>query len=646
VKERQRSSLLTLVRREEDSLDEIKIALENPDASENHNKYFVPIIELFHVNGEQKRNIDLELTRHFPKRLIERILLVAPPEADSGMFEFDTAKRGRYWNFPPYGLGIIASHLRLEGISVQIVNLNHVVLKACNLAKSKVEFDFDKVWKNELAREIEVLEPDIVGITCMFSQSHTSAVRVCNEIKRLRPNLPIAIGGVHITNCFIEDVTVNSFLDDFKTCDFLFPYESELAFKKFIKIVNQEMPSNELAQICFNSSDPKLYLPNNILPEENEINIIPAHDLMDSTELASYGTIGSFYCLTPQDTRFSTVLMNRGCRAQCTFCSVRNFNGVGVRHRSVQSIIDELLILRNEYQIGHIMWLDDDFLHDRKKTLQLFSEMVKQNVGITWDCTNGVIASSCTDEIIEAAAESGCLGLNIGVESGNPDILRKIKKPGNVNTFLKAAEVLRKHEKINTRVFLIIGFPGETRSMMLDTVNLAMAMDLDWYNITIYQPLPNTPMFETMVQDGLIDDVSFENIRYSSGPYGKIRQKAERNLFVSDSLDEIWFRMNYYLNFERLYKVESPVKLHQQFKYVQNIAYLVARDDAFAMYFCGYMQKKVLGNIDKGLTDRLEDCLLSSVYWRTRFDEFNLSLDHLKEAQFPGVKQTISLSGT
>ena len=623
-------------------MKKIKATLEGSDALESHNKCFAPLIELFHINNEQKRNIDSELARHFPDRLIERILFVAPPEADLDMFEFDTAKRGRYWNFPPYGLGIIASHLRHEGMIVQIVNLNHRVLKACNLAGSEVEFDFDTVWKNELAREIKVFAPDLVGITCMFSQSHTPAVKLCNEIKRLRSDLPIAIGGVHITNCFIEDLTVNSFLDDFKACDFLFPYESELAFKKFIKVVNQEVPSNELAQICFNSSVPKLYLSNKIFPEENEIDVIPAHDLMDSTELASYGTIGSFYCLTPQDTRFSTVLMNRGCRAQCTFCSVRNFNGVGVRHRSVQSIIDELLILRNEYQIGHIMWLDDDFLHDRKKSLQLFNEMVKQDIGITWDCTNGVIASSCTDEIIEAAVESGCLGLNIGVESGNPDILRRIKKPGNVNTFLKAAEVLRRHEKINTRVFLIIGFPGETKRMMLDTVDLALAMDLDWYNITIYQPLPNTPMFETMVQDGLIDDVNFDNIRYSSGPYGKIRQKAEEHLFVSDSLDEIWFRMNYYLNFERLYKVESSIKLHHQFKYVQNIAYLVAPDDAFALYFCGYMQKKVLGNIDQELQDRLEDCLRSSTYWRNRFDEFNLSLDHLKESKFPGVKQAIN----
>ena len=62
--------------------------------------------------------------------------------------------------------------------------------------------------------------------------------------------------------------------------------------------------------------------------------------------------------------------------------------------------------------------------------------------------------------------------------------------------------------------------------------------------------------------------------------------------------------------------------------------------------FAVICKSKVLGNIDKDLMDRLEGYLLSSVYWRTRFDEFNLSLDHLKEAQFPGMKQTISLSGT
>ena len=161
-------------------------------------------------------------------------------------------------------------------------------------------------------------------------------------------------------------------------------------------------------------------------------------------------------------------------------------------------------------------------------------------------------------------------------------------------------------------------------------------------------------MFDSMMQDGLIDQVGFENIRFNTGPYGKTREKAQKNLFSSDfskdifkgvnldnvppvsQLEDIWFYMNYHLNFKRLYKVNRPVKLEQQFKYVQNAADLVAPDDAFVMYFCGYMQKKVLGAVDKELIKRLEDRLQSSEYWRRRFDEFNLSDNHLKTGVFPG----------
>ena len=85
-------------------------------------------------------------------------------------------------------------------------------------------------------------------------------------------------------------------------------------------------------------------------------------------------------------------------------------------------------------------------------------KIVRNKLDITWDCTNGVIAAACKDEVIHAARDSGCIGVNIGMESGNRDILKKIKKPGTVENFLKAAEVFKKYEEINARVFLLIGF--------------------------------------------------------------------------------------------------------------------------------------------------------------------------------------------
>ena len=290
------------------------------------------------------------------------------------------------------------------------------------------------------------------------------------------------------------------------------------------------------------------------------------------------------------------------------------------------------------------------------QAIVLFNEMIKQNIGITWYCTNGVVAASCTDEVIAAAAESGCIGLNIGVESGNEQMLKISKKPGNINTFIKAAKVFKKYEQINARVFLIIGFPDETYRMILDTLNLAREMDLDWYNINIYQPIPNTAMFDYMVQRGLLDQVGFENIRFSGGPYGQVLQNVNKgqldttvkNVFENINLDtiptpsqlyNIWFFMNYHLNFKRLYKENRPVKLIQKFKYVQNITDRVAPNDPFAMYFCGYMQNKILGSVDNRLIKRLETRLNSSGYWEERFEEFDLSVSHLKTGNFPSENE-------
>ena len=62
----------------------------------------------------------------------------------------------------------------------------------------------------------------------------------------------------------------------------------------------------------------------------------------------------------------------------------------------------------------------------------------KNNLDMTWDCSNGVIAAACKDEVIDAAEKSGCIGVNIGTESGDRDVLKSVRKPGTVENFLKA----------------------------------------------------------------------------------------------------------------------------------------------------------------------------------------------------------------
>lgn len=602
--------------------------------------------------------VEEDLNRLFPNRRVARVLLVTPPDADASMFNFATGKRGRYWNFPAYGTGVLASHLRKEEIEVELLNLNDQILKACRETEHEEDFNFDRVWQEQLARCIDQFKPDFIGISCMFSQTHKSTVSVVDQVRSLCPLLPIALGGVHITNCFINKDTSDLFLQDFGNADFLFTYESDLAFRKFVKVVARKDPVIGLSQVYINGRQVKGYCSQRLTPAAEDLNIIPAFDLMHVDEMAQNGKIGSFYCHTQPGTILATSLSNRGCRAACTFCSVRNFNGDGVRSRSVQSVIDELLMLRDKYGVGHVMWLDDDFLNGAPRAMSLFNEMVRQNVGMTWDCTNGVLAMSCTDEMMAAAAESGCIGLNIGMESGNPEILKQIKKPALPKTLLRAAEVLKKHEQIAARVFLIIGFPGETYRKILDTIELSTQMDLDWYNITTLQPLPNTPIYNSMVQQGLIKKTGFTEIRYNSGGYGKQRTKVEKKVDLRGSdfshafekhdldsipegedLDEVWAYMNYHLNFRRLSFETRPVKLMQKLQYVQNITDLVAPESAFAMYYCGLLQQKVSGFIETHLIESLEHTLATSDYWRGRFEDYHLSIDHLKTGNFPEIER-------
>ncbi|EME70538.1 radical SAM protein [Paramagnetospirillum caucaseum] len=582
--------------------------------------------------------------RIWPQRAIRRVLLVTPPDADAGLFRFDTAQRGRYTNYPPYGLMLLAQVLRKKGIEVRILNLNHALLKHSHEVEKAEDFDFDGTWRHLLDAEIAAYPPDLCGVTCMFTMTHASLRRVCAAIAEAK--VPTVVGGVHVTN------DLHRILDDLETPCAAVSGEAEVAFPILIDAINKKRPSADLGQVVLNDGPGRhLAFNRDLRPDGDDLDTLPAYDLVPIEEYSRHGTIGAFYCFKPQETIFATALSNRGCRAMCTFCSVRNFNGKGVRQRSVSSVVDELEYLTNERGVTHVMWLDDDLLKDHGRAIELFNEMTRRNLNLTWDATNGVLAASCTDEVIAAAAASGCIAVNIGMESGNREILKSVRKPGTPETFLEAAEVLRRYESIHASVFLMIGFPGETMSMILDTINVARAMDLDWYRCSQLQPLPNTPLYDSMVAQGLIQAVD-KDIRFNGGAYGK-QTEIEQGLALGtpdfeqafssipmdsiptgEQLTDIWFFMNYHLNFHRIFHETRRVKIEQLMAHLRVLGDVISPENGFSLYFQGFLQYRRDGRVDPVVVERLQRRLDSSPYWRDRFHAFGLAAEDLTTLDF------------
>jgi len=595
-------------------------------------------------------SVDAALSAIFPRRSIRRVLLVTPPDADAEIFRYDTARRGRYTNYPPYGLGVLAECLRRAGIDAQLINLNHVVLKRVHETRSEAEFDHAATWTAALDKAIADYRPDFIGVTCMFTMTHASFKQVCE--RAAASGVPVGVGGVHVTN------DVERVLDDVPAIRVAFLREGDHSLIRFAQAVNREGVVEKLGQVILNLpaqggvGPVRHRMLAECVPTSDDISIIPAFDLMHIPEYSRYGTIGAFYAFKPKDTVFATVLSNRGCRAQCTFCSVRNFNGKGVRQRDYMNVVDEIQLLVEKYGVGHFMWLDDDLLKDEQRALAMFNEIARRNLKVTWDATNGLIAASCTEELVAAMAASGCIAVNIGMESGNPEILRQIKKPGTVRNFLQAADIFRKYEQIHTSILLIVGFPNETMRMVQDTVNVARQMDCDWYRITQLQPLPNTPIYDAMVAQGLIQDVGSRELRFMGGSFGKqteieqglrMAELGFREAFASIPLDavppkdrvtDIWFYMNYHLNFHRLFTETRPVKIRQQMQHLKVLSDVISPENGFALYFQGVLEHRLNGHVPPEMIDRLKRRLETSPYWADRFAAFGLSVADLEAADF------------
>ena len=103
-------------------------------------------------------------------------------------------------------------------------------------------------------------------------------------------------------------------------------------------------------------------------------------------------------------------------------------------------------------------------------------------------------------EILGLMKKAGCHTINFGFESGNQKILDSVDKTVTVEQNLIAAEMTRK-AGINIFGFFMMGFPGETREQIEDTINLAAKISPDVVMYAMVTPFPGTRLWYSLGLD-------------------------------------------------------------------------------------------------------------------------------------------------
>ncbi len=592
-----------------------------------------------------KEEIANKIREKFPEGKCDRILLVNPPQTKKDAFNLKMAQGRSYPCYPPYNLALLSRNLEERGYATDILDINYEILDKV----SKVDdnnFNYDE-WKEILQKRIDEFKPDLVGVTCMYTMVHNEMKDITDCIKQYNKEMPIIVGGAH------PALAAEEVLRKIESIDFVSFYESDNSFPDMVDFINGKIKGEKLAQIATLVNDKYITADERDTPSPERISLLPQWHNLNLGEYTRVGKIGVYASwMRGEDTRCCTILSSRGCRAHCSFCSVREFNGTGVRHRSIESVVTEMETLKNHYGIEHFVWLDDDLFAGRKQTERLFSEIANRNLGITWDASNGVIASCLTKELAHLSEKSGCIGMSFGVESGDPEILKQMRKPASLGKFIEASEIMREHPNIFTKGFLIIGYPGETIGQIWNTIGLAKEMHLDWYTLQKAIPLPATDMAKEMYETGQIES---QNItaeaqnRFMSGFGNTAAREYERkrklikedfyNILLDkpkdyvpnrDELTDMWFLADYYINFEDIPKENNLIKLQLKEKWLEEVCMRKSSENPIGNLYLAVVRDKIGKHEQADESRKLaRQYIGESKFWSIRFT--GLGLDKLLE---------------
>jgi anaerobic magnesium-protoporphyrin IX monomethyl ester cyclase len=366
---------------------------------------------------------------------IRRILLINPSVNTSTKGD----GRSRPESIPPLGLSSLDVFLRMHGYEVRILDLYPGGGHADEVVRFAAQF-----------------EPDVVGISA-FTVCFDASLAICRRIKEVGPNIVTVLGGPHVT--FLPEEP----LKREPAVDYVIIGEGESSLLELLEALRcpGSISPAQIAGLAYREHG----------SGRNAIRVNPARGRLlgldclpfcdrDALSLDGYGI------------RY-TLITSRGCPGKCIFCAAGALAGSRQRMRSVENFFSEVYFLCDRYQPRYLLIADDTFTASPERVKRFCNLMIRSGLNIRWGCESRV--HGLTRRTLEKMAESGCHAIQFGVESGAPEVLRRIRKHLSLE---KLHEVVRSTVEVGILPVcsLMLGHFCDTPEKMRRTIELARTL--------------------------------------------------------------------------------------------------------------------------------------------------------------------------
>lgn len=390
----------------------------------------------------------------------------------------------------PLGLLSIASYLRSHGIQVMIID--------CHTGN---------YTQDQLIQIIKKNQPTLVGLN-ISTPNRKNVYEIVERIKKTLSDVVVIVGGPH-ASCLPDDVFRNA-----PHIDGVVMGEGEHVV---LKVLNN-LPHLHSFPGFYARNTIQEHLPTHFATRIEHLDSLPmpAYDLIDLVKYTSVSPELYISC-------------SRGCTYNCVFCCSQVLLGRRVEFRTHNSVINEMVQLKELYDINKFYFYDDNLLI--WPDFQAFCNKMASHA-IKWTAQAAI--NDFDLDMIPLLLSGGCYRLSFGLESGSPTIqkyIRKIIKPDAGIKFSKLYQA-----GISSRAFFIIGFPHETIHDIAETAQYLVSLRASGLtDIVIFpaRPFPGTSLFADCVSiygsdkvEGLLEFQYLDDYRNQTDP--RIRDKLCR----------------------------------------------------------------------------------------------------------------------
>ena len=458
-----------------------------------------------------------------------KILLINPAFYDGNEFKnrfddyIDWIKGGNLYVAPfepPLGLAYLSAFLKERGFEVKLLDMQGLLMDS-----------------EELAKNIKAYDPDLIGITAM-TPTVPEALKVATLARSTSSGARIVLGGVHPT---LDPASVLTNPD----VDYVIRGEGEFAFASLAAALLSGSRIDGIDGLSYKEKDGRLIIKDKAAMIR-DINTLPMLDY-EAFPIERYIEHNRHL----RSIRGISMIVSRGCPFQCTFCAVHQTMGRTWRIKSPENVIKELLILKERHGIEGVWFKDSIFNLDKEWVKEFCRLMIEANSGIQWQALTRV--DLINEEQIILMKQAGLTQLDLGIETGSPKSLIRLKKGITVEKIKEQVAIAKRHVKVFG--FFMIGIPGEEELDVQQTFELAKLLKLDRWTWSIYSPLPGSALYEELIAEGKIEPykLDFQQVHFTEAYEGICNIPPAR-------LKDLYKEINDYF-----YQLHIQSELHEEF---------------------------------------------------------------------------------